>query len=30
MRRPMENLTPEQEADLLAAMKKLNYREVVV
>ncbi|WP_243112542.1 dihydrodipicolinate synthase family protein [Caproiciproducens sp. NJN-50] len=30
MRRPMENLTPEQEADLLAAMKRLDYRKVIV
>ena len=30
MRRPMENLTPEQEADLLATMKRLNYRKVIV
>lgn len=30
MRRPMENLTPEQEADLLATMKKLDYRKVLI
>ena len=30
MRRPMENLTPEQEADLLATMKELKYREVLI
>ncbi len=30
MRRPMENLTPEQEADLLASMEKLEYRKVII
>jgi len=30
MRRPMENLPPQQEADLLAAMKKLEYRKVII
>lgn len=30
MRRPMENLTPEQEADLLSAMEKLEYRKVII
>lgn len=30
MRRPMENLTPEQEAGLLAAMQKLDYRKVII
>lgn len=30
MRRPMENLTPEQEADLLATMKRLDYRKTIV
>ena len=29
MRRPMENLTPEQESELLKTMKRLKYREVV-
>lgn len=28
MRRPMENLTPAQEAELLTAMQKLDYRKV--
>ena len=30
MRRPMENLTPEQEADLLEAMDRLDYRKVIL
>lgn len=30
MRRPMENLTPEQEKELLATMEKLKYREVLI
>ncbi|MBP1558181.1 MAG: dihydrodipicolinate synthase family protein [Oscillospiraceae bacterium] len=30
MRRPMENLTPEQEADLLSSMEKLEYRKVII
>ena len=30
MRRPMENLTPEQEADLLTSMEKLEYRKVII
>lgn len=30
MRRPMENLTPAQEADLLSAMQKLDYRNVLI
>lgn len=30
MRRPMENLTPEQEAALLATMKDLQYRQVLI
>ena len=30
MRRPMENLTPDQEADLLATMEKLEYRKVII
>ena len=30
MRRPMENLTPEQEAYLLATMEKLEYRKVII
>lgn len=30
MRRPMENLSPEQEKDLLAAMQKLDYRNVII
>lgn len=30
MRRPMENLTAEQEAKLLETMKKMNYRQVNV
>ena len=30
MRRPMENLTPEQEDGLLAAMQKLDYRKVII
>ncbi len=28
MRRPMENLTPEQETKLLATMKQMNYRQI--
>ena len=30
MRRPMENLTPEQEADLLKKMKELDYKNVII
>ncbi len=30
MRRPMENLLPEQEADLLSTMQKLDYRNVII
>ena len=30
MRRPMENLTPEQEADLLETMDRLDYRKVIL
>ena len=30
MRRPMENLTPEQEKALLARMKELDYKHVIV
>ena len=30
MRRPMENLTPEQEQALLARMKELDYKKVLV
>ena len=30
MRRPMENLTPEQEKDLLETMKKLDYKKVLI
>lgn len=30
MRRPMENLTPEQEADLLSTMHRLDYRKVTL
>ncbi len=30
MRRPMENLSPQQERDLLDTMKKLNYKEVII
>lgn len=30
MRRPMENLTPEQEKRLLAKLKELKYREVLI
>ena len=28
MRRPMENLTPEQEENLIAAMERLRYRGI--
>ena len=28
MRRPMENLTPEQEENLIAAMERLRYRRI--
>ncbi len=30
MRRPMENLTPEQEKALLSRMKELNYKKVLI
>ena len=30
MRRPMENLTPEQEKDLLARMEELDYKHVII
>ena len=30
MRRPMENLTPEQEADLIKKMKELDYKNVII
>ncbi|MCF0133547.1 MAG: dihydrodipicolinate synthase family protein [Blautia sp.] len=30
MRRPMENLTPEQEKELLETMKKLDYKKVII
>lgn len=30
MRRPMENLTPEQEADLLAKLAELDYKNVLI
>ena len=30
MRRPMENLTPEQERELLDKMKELNYRHIII
>ena len=30
MRRPMENLTPAQEKDLLARMKALDYKKVII
>lgn len=30
MRRPMENLTPEQEQDLLARMAELDYKKVLI
>lgn len=30
MRRPMENLTPEQEADLLQKMEELDYKHVII
>ncbi len=30
MRRPMENLTPEQEADLLKKMEELDYKHVII
>ncbi len=30
MRRPMENLTPEQEEDLLRTMRELRYQEVLI
>lgn len=30
MRRPMENLTPEQEASLLASLRELDYRRVLL
>ena len=30
MRRPMENLTPEQEKELLKTMADLKYREVLI
>ena len=30
MRRPMENLTPEQEKTLLEKMKELDYKQVLI